>query len=78
MALILQFSTVRKRPTGASEVRSTTEGQTMMKMGDAYVCSNAECNCRVQVTRSAREGSDESPRCCCGSEMQPETVTSRP
>lgn len=50
-----------------------------MKMGDAYVCSNPECNCRVQVTRSAREGdSDQNPRCCCGAEMQPETVTSRP
>jgi hypothetical protein len=50
-----------------------------MKMGDTYTCSNPQCNCQIQVTRSAREGGggDQNPRCCCGEEMQPETATTR-
>ncbi len=48
-----------------------------MKMGDTYTCSNSECGCQVQVTRSAKPGSDENPRCCCGKEMQSEKATTR-
>jgi hypothetical protein len=50
-----------------------------MKMGDTYTCPNPECGCQIQVTRSARSegGGTNNPRCCCGSEMQPETATTR-
>ena len=59
--------------------RTTTEGETMtMKMGDTYTCSNSECGCQVQVTRSAKgAGGDQNPRCCCGAEMKAETAVTR-
>ena len=49
-----------------------------MKMGDTYTCTNPECGCQIQVVRSAKSGGgDQNPRCCCGTEMQAETATTR-
>lgn len=43
-----------------------------LKKGETYDCPNPDCNCQIQVTRSADPAGagDESPRCCCGEEME--------
>jgi hypothetical protein len=55
------------------------EGRTMaMKMGDTYTCSDPECGCQIQVTRSAKNPTaDKNPRCCCGAVMFEETPATR-
>jgi hypothetical protein len=40
-----------------------------LKEGERYRCTNADCGCEIQVTKSG-EGGDQNPRCCCGKEMQ--------
>ncbi|MGH9395042.1 MAG: hypothetical protein ACRD1E_12790 [Terriglobales bacterium] len=44
-----------------------------MEAGERYTCSNSECNCQIEVTRSAEVSADANPRCCCGREMESDT-----
>lgn len=39
--------------------------------GQRYRCENADCGCKIQVTRGAAPGKGGAlaPRCCCGQEM---------
>lgn len=42
------------------------------KKGDTYKCPDANCGCEIEVTKGASPdcGGTETPRCCCGREMQ--------
>ncbi|MGH9477137.1 MAG: hypothetical protein ACRD1C_12510 [Terriglobales bacterium] len=43
-----------------------------MEAGERYACSNPQCGCEIEVTRSAQPGAGGAlnPRCCCGREMR--------
>jgi hypothetical protein len=42
----------------------------MMRTGETYRCTDAQCRCEIQVLRGSesRDGTAP-PRCCCGREM---------
>ena len=42
-----------------------------LKKGERYSCSDPNCGCEIEVTKSAPEtcSGKEAPRCCCGREM---------
>ncbi|GAC1445923.1 MAG: hypothetical protein NVSMB56_00650 [Pyrinomonadaceae bacterium] len=43
-----------------------------LQKGKRYRCLDADCGCEIEVTKGAThgKGGDQSPRCCCGKEMQ--------
>lgn len=42
-----------------------------MRTGEKYRCPNPHCGCEIEVTQGAgSEGGIQSPRCCCGKEME--------
>jgi hypothetical protein len=45
----------------------------MMQRGERYQCTNEDCGCEISVTKASQledEEQAESPRCCCGEEME--------
>ena len=42
----------------------------VMKVGERWICSDAECRCELVVVRSGRTGEGANPRCFCGSRMK--------
>ena len=43
-----------------------------LQKGEIYRCCDPECACEIQVIKGAapNKGGEESPRCCCGQEME--------
>lgn len=43
-----------------------------LQKGEKYRCPDTDCACEIEVTKGAApgKGGNQSPRCCCGKEMQ--------
>ncbi|MBI4511505.1 MAG: hypothetical protein HY698_17865 [Deltaproteobacteria bacterium] len=42
-----------------------------LKQNEVYICPKMDCGCEIRVTKGAGPGAgSQSPRCCCGQEMQ--------
>lgn len=43
-----------------------------LKQGEIYSCPDPSCGCEITVTKGAPPtcGGTQTPRCCCGKEMQ--------
>lgn len=43
-----------------------------LQTGERFRCPDPKCGCEVEVTKGAApdKGGDQTPRCCCGKEME--------
>ena len=44
-------------------------GTVILRAGQIYRCTNADCRAEIQVLKPSVEG-ESSPKCCCGAEMK--------
>ncbi len=45
-----------------------------LRENEIYKCPKSDCGCEIKVTKGAGSGAgNQSPRCCCGLEMQKKT-----